>query len=408
VPSAKQRLLILFSALIIIGFQVGLFFAMQRFQAQKPDFANLYQAGRKLDHERFPSLFMRFPSLDSDAHKLWLNDHEEYPSDTLHPPCEMVIYAALALFKFRIAYLTWWTCNLAFLFLTAYLLWPHVPKLHNGYPYLLILIATFFPVLVALVQGQNSLMLLLVLTLTFCLLESGQHFRAGFILGLGMFKFILVIPMAFWMIIDKRWKSLAGFCAGCVVLFFIALWLVGFGGIESYILLLAGFGKNTPEQHGTQSIMPNLRGLIYAFGDRIAPESVLTIVTLVASLALLVWIDTRLKRYTNTALLYSLQLLLAAMISYHFYPHDGAVLVLPFLILLGRALEPGAERSFKIAVLLCSGCAYLAPFVAGMYVGMPIIGLSSLALLVIARREALKLSIVSALPARPDSINVAS
>jgi len=148
--------------------------------------------------------------------------------------------------------------------------------------------------------------------------------------------------------------------------------------------------------------------LIYAFGDRIAPESVLTIVTLVASLALLVWIDTRLKRYTNTALLYSLQLLLAAMISYHFYPHDGAVLVLPFLILLGRALEPGAERSFKIAVLLCSGCAYLAPFVAGMYVGMPIIGLSSLALLVIARREALKLSIVSALPARPDSINVAS
>jgi hypothetical protein len=280
--------------------------------------------------------------------------------------------------------------------------------LHNAYPYLLILIATFFPVLVALVQGQNSLMLLFVLTLTFCFFESGQDFRAGFTLGLGMFKFILVIPMAFWMIIDKRWKSLAGFFVGCVVLFFIALWLVGFSGIESYILLVAGFGKNTPEQPGTQSIMPNLRGLIYAFGGRIAPESVLTILTLLASVALLFWIDSRLKRYINAALLYSIQLLLAAMISYHFYPHDGAVLLFPMLILLGHALEGSTERRSKIAILLCCACAYLGPFVAGMYVGMPVIGLSSLALLVIARREALKFPIPNALPVRSDSVNVAS
>ena len=77
VASAKQRALILISALIIIAFQVGLFVAMQRFQARKPDFAHLYQAGRKLDHERFPHLFARFPSLDTGEHRLWLNDQEE-------------------------------------------------------------------------------------------------------------------------------------------------------------------------------------------------------------------------------------------------------------------------------------------------------------------------------------------
>lgn len=407
-PSAKQRLLILFSTLVIIGFQVGLVIAMQRFQARKPDFAHLYQAGRKLDHERFPALFTHFPSLDSEGYKLWLNDHEEYPPDNLHPPYEMAIYAALALFKFRAAYLIWWACNLGFLFASAFLLWRHLPSLHHSYPYLLILIATFFPVLVALVQGQNSLMLLFLLTLAFTFLARGQDFRVGFVLGLGMFKFMLVIPMALWLILEKRWRSLAGFCTGCVVLFFVALWLVGIGGIESYILLLAGFGKKTPEDPGSQAIMPNLRGLIYAFGDRIAPESVITIVTLLASLALLVWVDSRLRRYTNTSLLYSVQLLMAAMISYHFYPHDGAVLVLPFLMLLGRALEDLTERRLKIAILICSACAYLAPFVGGMYVGMPIIGLCSLALLVIARREALRFPIASTLPARSDSINVAS
>ena len=169
--SAKQRGLIIISALIIIAFQGGLFVAMQRFQARKPDFAHLYQAGRKLDHERFPQVFTRFPSLDSDEYRLWLRDHEEYPPDTLHPPCELVIYAGLALFKFRTAYLTWWVCNLGFLFLSAYLLWTHVPGLQQSYPYLQNLIATLFPVQEALVQEENSLILLFALTLTFCALE---------------------------------------------------------------------------------------------------------------------------------------------------------------------------------------------------------------------------------------------
>ena len=406
--SAKQRALILISALIIIAFQFGLFVAMQRFQTRKPDFANLYQTGRLLDHERFPQVFTRFPSLDSDEYRLWLHDREEYPPDTLHPPCELVIYAALALFKFRTAYLTWWVCNLAFLFLSVYLLWTHVPGLQRSYPYLLILMATFFPVLVALVQGQNSIMLLFALTLTFCALEREQDFRAGFMLGLSMFKFILVTPMALWLIFEKRWKSVAGFCAGCMVLLLVALGLVGFSGVESYVRLLAGFGQKTPEQPGTQAIMPNLRGLLYAFSGSLAPESVLVMTTLLLSLALLIWVDLKLKRYANQALLYALQVLLAAMISYHFYPHDGAILVLPVMILLAHAFGNPVQRTFKVGVLVCSACAYLAPFVGGIYVGMPVVGLSSLALLIIARSEALRLPIANHLSVRSDSINVAS
>lgn len=408
VPSAKQRLLLLSSALVILAFQVGVYLAMQRFQTRKPDFAHLYEAGRKLNQERFPKLFSWFPGLDSDSHKVWLNDHEEYPPDNLHPPYEMVIYAALALFDFHVAYLIWWACNLSFLFVSAYLVWPYVPSLHNSYPYLLILMATFFPILVALVQGQNSLMLLLVLAITFCLLKEGRDFRAGFMLGLGMFKFILVAPMVFWVLLEKRWKSLAGFCAGCMVLFIIALGLVGLRGIESYVLLLVGFGKKSPEEPGTQAIMPNLRGLLYASGGRVTSESILTVVTLLFSLALLVWVNAKLKHYNSRTLLYALQVLLITAISYHFYPHDGAVLVLPILLLLNHALEIQDQRKIKISILSCSACAYLAPFIGGMYVGMPMIGLSSLVLLVITRSEALKLPIAQSLHVHSNSLNLAS
>src|SRR3954452_18305664 len=81
VPSLKQRWLILFSALVILGFQIGLFQAIQRFQLRKPDFAALYQAGRKLDHERFPSLLDRLPALDTKEYSVQL-DGRDWDADT--------------------------------------------------------------------------------------------------------------------------------------------------------------------------------------------------------------------------------------------------------------------------------------------------------------------------------------
>ena len=345
-------------------------------------------------------MFTRFPSLDSSAYKLWLNADEEYPSDILHPPYELLIYAILALFKFRVAYPLWWAFNLCLLFLSAYVLWSRIPRLQRSYPYLLILVAIFFPVLVALVQGQNSVMLLAVLTICYASLEKDHDFRAGFVLAMGMFKFVLVIPMAFWLILERRWKSLAGFFSGCAVLFFIALWLVGMSGIAAYVRLVAGYGRKAPEEPGTEAIMPNIRGLFQTLGSGITPKMWLTILTLAASIALLVWVDSRLSRYNNLAMRFSVQVLLAVLISYHLYPHDAAVLVLPILILLDRALQDTADRTFKISVFTCVVCAFLVPFVAGLYVGMPVVGVASLVLLIVARNAALKAPLLSAAHAR--------
>jgi hypothetical protein len=399
VPSAKQRWLILVSALVIVGFQVGLFYAMQRFQSRKPDFASLYQAGRKLDHQRFPSLIDRFPSLKSVEYSVQIDGHD-FDSDNLHPPYEMLIYASLALLKFRISYLVWWAFNLGCLFLCMFILWFHAPKLQSSYPYLLIIVATFFPVLVSMVQGQNSVLLLEFLTLCFGSFEKNHDFRAGFALAMGMFKFVIVIPLAFWLILERRWRSLAGFLCGCVALFFVALWLVRMEGIFSYLGLLTGFGRKAPEQPGTEGIMPNLRGLLHLVGSGVVPEIWIAAITLLASIALLIWVDLRLSQYKNMSLRFATQVLLACMISYHLYPHDSAVLVLPFLLLLNHALEDAAGKTFRIAVLTCTICAYLVPFVAGLYVGMPVIGATSLALMIFARSEALKNPVMSTAHAR--------
>jgi hypothetical protein len=304
----------------------------------------------------------------------------------MHPPYELAIYASLALLKFTVAYPIWWACNLALFYLAVFRLWRHVPNLHARYPYLLILIATFFPVLVAVVQGQNSILLLFLLTLAFDQLDRQHHFRAGFALSMGMFKFVLVIPILLWLVVEKRWKSIAGFIAGYASLLLLAVWLVGLSGLEAYFRMIAGFGKSAPEKAGTESIMPNLRGMIHAIGAGFAPETILAAITLVLSLALLIWVDFRRTNQPNLSMRFSSQVLLATLISYHLYPHDGAVLVLPWLLFVNHAFGEGSERRSSSKIVIASLVVYLVPFVAPLQISMPLIGLASLVLLAHLRR----------------------
>jgi len=383
--SVKQKGMIAFSVVVIVAIHISLFFAMQRYQIRKPDFAGLYQAGRALIHERFPAIVNRFPALNGEEFMVQTPSGPS-PADTMHPPYELPIYATLALMKFRVAYQLWWGCNLVLLFLATFLLWRHVPGLQSRYPYLLILVATFFPVLIALVQGQNSILLLFLLTLTFDLLGRHRHFWAGFVLSMGMFKFVLVIPILLWLVLEKRWKSIAGFVTGYASLLLVAAWLVGFRGLEAYVRLVAGYAKTAPEKAGTESIMPNLRGMVHAICAGFAPETLLVVITLILSLTLLIWVDLRRSKQTSLSMRLSMQVLLATLISYHLYPHDAAVLVLPWLLFLDYSSEEGSRRRFATTATVTSLVLYLVPFVAPLQIGMPIIGLASVILLTLLQR----------------------
>ena len=370
-----------FSIATCVAVHVSLFAAMAKFQSRKPDFAGLYQAGRAVDHERFPSLIERFPSLKSNDFSVQTASGT-LPADTMHPPYELIIYAVLALLKFRFAYPFWWACNLGLLFYSVFLLWRHIPNLNARSPYLLIMIATFFPVLVAAVQGQNSILLLFLLVVSLNLLDSQKDFASGFVLSMGMFKFVLVIPMLFWLIIEKRWKSLAGFTVGCVVLLITATSLVGMAGVVAYVQTLTGYGKAAPEQPGTETIMPNLRGLLHVIGSHIVSGSALTFITLIVSICLFIWVNFRMAKKRDLTKRFGAQVLLATLVSYHLYPHDATVLVLPALIFFNSSLQPEFKHGPRTALIAGGIVIYLLPLLAPLQIGMPLIGVAALTLLV--------------------------
>src|SRR5260370_25298438 len=74
----------------------------------------------------------------------------------------------------------------------------------------------FLPVGICLVQGQDTILLLLILAGAYRLEKNGKEFTSGLILGLGMFRFQLVIPLVVWLCFERKWKLLAGFGLTCL------------------------------------------------------------------------------------------------------------------------------------------------------------------------------------------------
>jgi len=310
----------------------------------------------------------------------------------------MIIFAPLSYLKYKPAYLVWYICNLFLLLIVPFMLWTYIPNLHKWYPYLVIAIATFFPVFVAAIQGQDSILLLFLLTLCFTFLKDRKEFRAGMALAMGMFKFVLVIPIAFSLVVERRWRSLAGFATGCILLLLAATAIVGLSGIEAYFRLIAGFRKAPPERAGTESIMPNLRGFVHAVNGGLANESWLMAITLLASVAILILINMHLLKPGNVSLRFSAQVVLATLVSYHLYPHDASILILPLVLLLNHSVCHGSRTRLGIAIWVAAAAMYLCPFFTELSVSMPIFFCASTVLLVTSTllREPLKTAVEGA------------
>ena len=94
----------------------------------------------------------------------------------IHPPFEAVLYLAVAWLPLRYAYLLWSWLSLAFLTVGTRRLAKKLP-LPWDWRVLLAASLTFVPLLLCLLQGQDSLLLLLLVVLAFTALRRDQSQR---------------------------------------------------------------------------------------------------------------------------------------------------------------------------------------------------------------------------------------
>ena len=278
-----------------------------------------------------------------------------------HPAYEALLFAPLSLLPFASSLYVWVLLNIFMLLVVAQLLRPFlapsIPALNIA---VFAVALAFAPVGIALMQGQDSILQLLLLTFAFVELKKGREFRAGCFLALALFKWHLVLPVIFLLLLRREWKAGQGFLTAAIVLVLISLAITGLGGAIAYFDLVRYTGKmlDIPQA------MPNLRGIIAFFIPREGLVRALTVVLSAGLLLLPVASLPRVRDKRSVAfdLDFALMVTIAVLVGYHVYIHDLTLLLLP-LVLVASFLF---QRQQWVP-LGCLGCFLLIQVYASVF-----------------------------------------
>jgi Glycosyltransferase family 87 len=296
-------------------------------------------------------------NLEMDVQSLNVS-REVVAAPFIHPAYEALLYVPLAFLTYFQAYWVWFVVNVAILVWVYRLLRPELNALRVIAPWVpAATFAAFLPIGGALVQGQDSLLVLLLCSLAFNYFRDSEHsLAAGMLLGLAVFRFQIVAPIVLCLLLWRRWRVVIG-CATtamCAVVLSVAV-----AGFWPYVRTVLGLSLR-PELDYLQPAarMPNLRGLIHSLGG----GDWIVLVASFTVLGLTVLAGRRCQLQQQLCLAISV----AALVSYHGFIHDLSVLFIPLAYLVGKK-----QLSALAIVGLCFFTPHLMSFVpAYSYLGV--------------------------------------
>jgi Glycosyltransferase family 87 len=257
------------------------------------------------------------------------------PLPYIHPPFEALLFLPLTLVPYRLAFILWDLLNGIALFAVALILRRRLHALQGipSWEFVLGFLA-FFPVFAALLQGQDSILLLLLVTLGFEALKRRADFAAGCWFGLGAFKFQLIVPLVLLLILWRRRRAGAGFVVTSLALALLSVALVGWQQMLQYpahilqIVRSPGLGGVPP------GLMPNLRGLV-EWGPSPLASAIRIEIAIAASAALFLFGAASGDSFSSRPfeLRFSLAVVIAVLVSWHTNAHDLSLLILPLVLL---------------------------------------------------------------------------
>lgn len=321
----------------------------------------------------------------------------------IHPPFEAAVYLAVAWLPLRYAYLLWSLLNLIFLGVAAHRLAKEIRpwdwRLSLGVS------LTFVPTLLCFLQGQDSLLLLLLVVLSFAALRRGRGFAAGCWLGLGLFKFQLALPLALVLVVTQnrsvRTRLVKGFSLAALALAGLSAAISGWSVFLIYPKFLLHL-KAQPFAGIIPSAMANFRGLIYFFFHSDQFSGAVVSLSILCAAALIMTLLGWKKMGRNNDkddfdLAFANTVTFALLVSYHLNPHDLSLALLPVALLLhiASARTPDARSPANWLTLSLLAIFFLPPLHLwalsnGVYalVGLPLLALFLSVAFLLPREEA--------------------
>jgi len=290
-----------------------------------------------------------------------------------HPPFEAALFAPLTYYSYLRAFILWDVLNLAMLMALPFLLRPHLLSLQDfSWPWWILAGVAFFPIFFALLQGQDSILLLFLYSLGYVDLAKGNDTRAGGWLWLGLFKPQLVMPFLLFMFLCGRRKMLYGFLPLAVALGLISAAIVGWQGLSSYPQYVLHLEAAMARGAIVPASMPNLRGMLYLL---LPGDSHLDVINLIFSVCIFLfaaWQGRKIGTVKTGGLkvgsrsLFPWQFALAVattvIVSYHSLGYDLSILLLPVVLLVHELMKEGRPREWSgIVTMVAVGVLFFSP-----------------------------------------------
>ncbi len=271
-----------------------------------------------------------------------------------HPSVEALVFAPLAYLGYWPAYLVWGALNVGMLLVSLGMVartFPHIAKLHPAF--LLVSATAFVPVVTGFMQGTDSVLLLFALVVGLILLEKNRDVAAGAALAAGLFKFHLVLPIAFLLAL-RRPKLLLGFVPIAVGLCAVSVDMVGWSGMEEYARLVFRLEKSGAGGAIIAAGMPNLRGLVGVLTPQGWSGELhfsLTVACSVLALGIAAWQVRRPSISLVSA--FAIASVAGILVSFHTLIYDLTVLLIVLLLLYTTPGPPVSTiRRFDVMIFI--------------------------------------------------------
>jgi hypothetical protein len=254
-----------------------------------------------------------------------------------HPPFEALLFIPFTFLAYWPAYLLWTGLNLIMLAAIVILLRVNFSEFAAMPPVALGLSTTaFFPVAIGVIQGQDIILMLLLFVLAIISLDQCKDATAGALLGAGLFRPQLAVPLVLLFAVG-RWRVLLGFVPVLLALFGLSVAVVGWQGSFDYVHFVLHL-EGTGSRAFPLEAVPNLRGLVSQLpglnGTGIAAHILIFLLSAFV-LFLAIW---RIRKGKDSIFFASsVAIVTTLLISFHSLVYDFSLLLPLLLFVISRS-----------------------------------------------------------------------
>jgi len=351
-----MKRVVLIGALIVeIALALILFPRTDRATLESTDFVNFYGAA-SLVRQGQGALLYRRETQDPVLQSILGHKSNQY---FLHPPFEAAALVPLSYLKIEQAFVVWTLVNAGLLALLPLVLVPCVPLVARK-PYLGLLGFAFFPALTALTLGQDSVLLLFILSSSYLLMCKDLEVAAGLVLALAAIKFqylLLVVPL---LLLWRKFRLVGGLVGGGALLVFVSVLITGTRGLIEYVRFVRTFDLHSGYGGLNPSLMANWRGFLAGIGQANRSQAYYWAGEIILFLLGFICLGVR-QRARTQGLVFALFISIAVAAAPYAHFEDTTMLLLPAFIAWDYSQSSPRRTAGTKLIAVCCAALFVWP-----------------------------------------------